>query len=719
VANLLEGRKPSAEPPKEAPRNLIAEARASEPQQYSEWDKFKNALKGHFTSLGKSVAGAYGTIEDLASEGFGAESGSLDKEDLSPETPKLDAVVGEAGKLIQHPVAEGSELVSRGVKSVSGKLSDPTGRGTGELGEAVGEMAVPGLDMAGRVGKIGKAAATAGRKLLGTEAAAAGKELVGSQGKAAEEAAAAERSVEAGKKAGLEAQATAAGKGQGKDGPLRRYVSELKEKKAGLEKRRAEFSQRAAQEAGLPEPHQVRGAQPGQSVGDDIRTTAERAQAEAMQIQAEDTSFNDYLEHAKQLEETGSPFAGSEPGIELLKRLEKIEEQVDTKGFTSKSEAIARAAGKLKDVILGAETEMAPAVAGKPLDFGALLEDPTAALEGAGGKAAVRGNAPARFRLLDEELRKIRKKQYDRLAEGASDITRREWKELGDALEEHMKKYVGEDKWPREAYAKASERINKFQTDLAQKLTGKQDLEYVKPGTEPPKTDVTALANSAFKSDASAAEFRELVGEESFNRIATQHMSNELHGMSAEDVAKWRSKPENVWHKMVPGGEGMALNYQESVARAAHDIKSMEAAIKDKAKYIADTKAVIKSNVKAIRKDAEKARGAIAERQAGQNKEAMAAHSARLKVAEKLADVLIGEKPATRVGRLEDILRDSDVKLSPEQIDTIRQRLSAVDKQASFAGKVKAMKEATLEVAKWSGVVYLGDKAIDSLKMGK
>jgi len=501
---------------------------------------------------------------------------------------------------------------------------------------------------------------------------------------------------------------------------MKRYVQELKEKREGLEKRRGEFSQRAAQEAGLPEPHQVRGAQPGQSVGDDIRTSAERAEAEAMKVQADDTSFSDYLSHAKQLEETGSPFAGSEPGIEVLKTLEKIEGRIDAKGFTNKSEELARAAGRLKDVILGAETELEAAVPGAPPDFGAMLsEDGPPGSAGTPGKKAVKGNAPSRFQLLDEELRKIRKKQNDKLAQGATDISRREFKELGDMLEESLHKYVGEDRAPREGYKKASERINKFQSDLAQKLVGRQDLEYVKTDKSPPKTDVTALSKAAFKSDASAAEFRELVGEESFNRIATQHLSNELHDLPAEDVAKWRAKPENSWHKMVPGGEGMALNYQESVARAAHDIKSMEAAIRDKAKYIADTKAVIKGNVKAIRKEAETARGSIAERQAASNKEAVAAHKARLEMADKLADVLIGERPKTRVGKLEEILRDSGVTLQPDQIDSLRAQLEAVDKEAGFAGRVAAVKRVTAEVAKWTGVAYLGGKAVDSMRMGK
>jgi hypothetical protein len=633
-------------------------------------------LAGEVGSLAKGyVTGTPKMIGSLAKGSFDAVSSPV-------ETGKgaLDKL-GEFGESIF--TGEAAKLPGKAAEAV--KNMPPN-----ELAEQAGELLSPGGFL--KAGKMGAKLLEKAPKLEET-----GAKLVG------------------GAKAGLESELkrdlTKVGVEEGtalRDqaraaGPLKRYVTQLKQKKMELASKMSEFTSRAAKAVGLPEAHQVRGSQLGGSVGDDIRSTSAKAFEDADKLKKEDQSFQKYLQRAKELEEGTSPFAGSDTGIDLLKKLDAMETVPAGSKFDETGAALGRAAGKLKEVILGRETELEAGVEGTPPDFEALLGEGGAGAAGAPGKAPVRGNAPSRFKLLDEELRKIRDNQYRKDAEGASDISRRQWKQLGDLLESHLEEYVGKDFWPRDYYAEAAGPSNKFRTDLGRKLTGKQDVAYIHPDDLPAKVDPQSLPKEVFRSETTATEFKNLVGEEHFNRIATQHLSNELHGLAPDQIQAWRAAPENVWHKMLPGGEMKALQYQEEVARSSHDIKAMEEAIKGQQKYIKDRKAIIQRNVKAIR-----------EKGAAGRKDAKAANEAQQKLARSIEDLFAAGKPKTRVSQLQDLLKENGMaadRMSPAQMQMLYQELAAADKAQDAAERMKKIKSFAVKAAAVLGTAYVADKA--------
>jgi hypothetical protein len=640
-----------------------------------------------FGGRARELAGEAGSFAKGFVTGTPKMIGSLAKGTFDAASSPIESGKGALDKLGEF----GESIFTGEAAKIPGKVGEAVkNMPPNELAEQAGELASPGGFL--KAGKLGS-------KLLkkAPELAETGAKIMGGAKPVAENNLRGELSrvgIEEG--TALRDQARAAG-------PLKRYVTQLKQKKMDLASKMSEFTSRAAKAVGLPEAHQVRGSQLGGSVGDDIRTTSSKALEEAEKLKKDDQSFQKYLQHAKDLEENTSPFAGSETGLRLLKDLDAMETVPAGSKFDETGAALGRAAGKLKDIILGRETELEAAAAGTPPDFAAMLGEGGPGAAGTPGKQAVRGNAPSRFRLLDEELRKIRDRQYGTEAEGATDISRREWKKLGDMLQKHLEEYVGKDFWPRDYYAEAAGPSNKFRTDLGRKLTGRQNVDYLHPDDLPAKVDPQSLPKEVFRSETSANEFKSLVGEDHFNRIASQHLSNELHGLAPDQIQAWRAAPENVWHKMLPGGEAKALQYQEEVARSSHDIKAMEEAITEQRKYIKDRKAIIQRNVKEIR--AKSAEG---------RKDAQKSHDAQMKLARNIEDLFSADKPKTRVAQLQDLLRDNGVaadKMSPAQMQLLYRELEAADKAQDAAERMKKIKSFAVKAAAVLGTAYVADKA--------
>jgi hypothetical protein len=112
--------------------------------------------------------------------------------------------------------------------------------------------------------------------------------------------------------------------------------------------------------------------------------------------------------------------------------------------------------------------------------------------------------------------------------EGAEAIPARLAHDLSTMLEETIQSFVPKEyRAAIDAYAKASEPINKYATALGQKIVKRAD-EFL---PDVPKVDPANLPTAVFKTRNSFNAFRELAGDDAFvNATARQHIANELRG---------------------------------------------------------------------------------------------------------------------------------------------------------------------------------------------
>lgn len=419
----------------------------------------------------------------------------------------------------------------------------------------------------------------------------------------------------------------------------------------------------------------------------------------------QDKSWKTYLDRGEELQKSGKYFTNSPAGISFISYLKSIIATGVEGGAkeVSYSAAMRKSAERLFDALVPFGEESSQRVT---------------------------------LEVVDDELRALRDLQYSKDATGPESIPYHRAKEMADELERHIKQYVGDEYYPREAYKKANEALDKFQHQIGQAAVGRPDLEY-KAGSKYFKTPGKDLPGKVFGSEEGAAYAAEVLKPEEAVELAEQHVANETYGMDATKLQSWMKEPENRWifrnssygevqNKLRRTLDALAAKERNVDAIKASremyeaDIKRFKASIKDIAsgarkervkaeagfeeEFKKETAAAEKERLKAVEKagkvtprEREAARAEAraitearreAKRKAGQLEKRQAA---RERLAKVLDGYLSGEKPSTRVAKF-DSTKDELIKeglIDETEAQKIRAGIAEQDARGARSSAVK------------------------------
>lgn len=486
----------------------------------------------------------------------------------------------------------------------------------------------------------------------------------------------------------------------------------LKAKREQLEL--AEKTEKAAQkiayeESGLPVADQGRPLEGrGELLEDKARKTMLEKFKNALSEQKDSPAFTNYKNRWTELQKV-TPFPKSEPGIELLEKLERYISPAKGSELTEATAAQAEEAKKIRELILG-KTPLDPA----------------------GKEIPGEGRKPASVEIIDQHYRNLKELEHSFRPTGASDGgSRVEFGKMRKDLEDALIKYVGDDFWPNAEYQADSVERNKFDDKI-----GKAFVEFQKGkkyGEGRFRVAASDALSMAFKDSASAASFKDMIGEEAFNDIATQRISNEIHGKTPEQIEAWKNRYANAWISDVPGGIRMVERYQESLARSAHNVQGYKQAVQNSQKTVQAAVKELRTTVQKLKSDTEKTKSAAEssvsstkakaanERQTavakageqfekdkakiGSAREKLAAktqkdfdkrqeaikkesEAKRAAVEKSLRGLLVGESPESQVSVFRQHARPAlEGVLPPEQIDQLEAEISKIDASESIKAR--------------------------------
>lgn len=417
---------------------------------------------------------------------------------------------------------------------------------------------------------------------------------------------------------------------------------ERRPEKQPIEVQQMETSART--EAGLPQPETVQAIAAQQDVNSQLRALAQQGLQKAQETQATvgGGAFQRYRQIAEAKQQT-APFGTSKEGQTLLGELDNI-----IRGGTGKlrefGEAEISIARKIRNELFGkraediAEADVIARAAQNPnksLSQAKKIEIARKELEA----AETAGRKPVDFQIVDNLLRELRQTQASKVPEAATAIARERYKSAADKIEDALKKWVGEENYPREAYAKASEDLNKFRTKLGEALTAVEEIPYAVEGGVA-TTRQSRLAPVVFESRQNVGFARQLLGSQNVDRLGTQYAINQIAGKDAAGVEKWLKQAANEFVYEIPGLHEKLVRYGQSLARREGDNKAMQALQKQ----------LEKSRVE-VRKTAEAGKEAAA-------KEAVAAgktYEQTIADIDKFSRTLALEDPAKMASKFEEI----------------------------------------------------------------
>ena len=243
--------------------------------------------------------------------------------------------------------------------------------------------------------------------------------------------------------------------------------------------------------------------------------------------------LENYFNTGNKLEAQGNYFSLHDP--EYIQELRNIRNGLSKDGKVTKfTDEERRLAGEIEDALIG-------------------VEDSTGV------------RRPADLRVIDTLLKRLREKQYGSPMEGFSAVKSTMYEKMANRLENSVKKWVGEENYPKDYYAALSKDINKYNTTLGKQLTERQDIPY-KPGKEAPfkNQDYDSLKNAVFKSKETVEELREMVKPQEFDRFVSQHISNELRGKTFDEARQWYEK--NNWINDYPQHQKALIDYMRVMA---------------------------------------------------------------------------------------------------------------------------------------------------------
>lgn len=257
------------------------------------------------------------------------------------------------------------------------------------------------------------------------------------------------------------------------------------------------------------------------------------ARAQEVQSVVGTTRFQSFEDVANARQRT-NPFHTSEVGQRYLKKLNDIIEG-GTGEFREYSSDQSEAARKLKNLINPEE-----------------------------GK-------PANWKLIDQELEKIRAKQQAKDITGVDRIDRQRWGQIGDGLENAIESWVGRENYPRQSYRIVSEGKNKFATDLGAALTEREEVPFAR---EKGMKEKPRPSDILFNSRESVNFGKELLGEQEVTALAEQHASNVIKDMTASDIRKWLDSGPSEFVSEIPGLSEKINKYAQSLAQREGDMKA-------------------------------------------------------------------------------------------------------------------------------------------------
>jgi hypothetical protein len=155
---------------------------------------------------------------------------------------------------------------------------------------------------------------------------------------------------------------------------------------------------------------------------------------------------------------------------------------------------------------------------------------------------------------------------------GIEGETRRTYKALADKLENALKKWVGEDVYPRAHYAEASKNLNKWGSKLGQALTGRQDIEYL--GPDAPEQFQGKVVRKLFSSSSTVKEGIELLGKDEMGQLTDRYVSNVFRRKDSAAAVKWLE--ENQWIKEFPESNRKAIDYVQALGERERNAETLK-----------------------------------------------------------------------------------------------------------------------------------------------
>jgi hypothetical protein len=282
------------------------------------------------------------------------------------------------------------------------------------------------------------------------------------------------------------------------------------------------------------------------------------------------------------------------------------------------------------------------------------------------------------WKLVDNKLRELRDKASRKGPEAFGPVQKERVTNVADRIENSLKSWVGEENYPREIYAQASEALNRFRTRLGEALSSKEEIPYA---TEAGMRETARPANILFESRESTNFGKQLLGETEVNSLAEKFASNQLAGKDATEISKWLKDPKNEFVYEVPGLSDKLTKYGQSLATREGDAKAFTELQKQAQKKIEEAqKAITDAKGEAV----------TATNQAKQ------AYDTAVNLADKMVRTLQNEDPAKLYKSFTNLRPDLEASgaFDKTALDEIEAQIGEASKIANAQERAAAIQQA-------------------------
>jgi hypothetical protein len=326
------------------------------------------------------------------------------------------------------------------------------------------------------------------------------------------------------------------------------------------------------------------------------------AQAETKQAVEGGSAFENYKQVASELQQE-QPFGTSKPGKVLQNKLDEI-----IKGGSGDlrqyGEGIIKIAKDVRRELFGATASDI-----SPQEIKAVADTLPKSMSEAARNIQARSileskltqRKPVDFKVVDEKIRELRGLAANKNIEGFTGVQANRLKNVAKDIEDSLKSWVGEDVYPRAAYAEASEELNKFKEELSKVVSRKRGQYETSTG------EIVSGSNAAdliFKDRKSVNLAKSLLGDAEVSSLAEKYAANELNGKTGKQIADWLKNPNNAFIYEVEGLADKLQKYGASVARREQEATALDALRKQQQKAIKESEKIREST-----------RGTLAEKQ--------------------------------------------------------------------------------------------------------
>lgn len=314
------------------------------------------------------------------------------------------------------------------------------------------------------------------------------------------------------------------------------------------------------------------------------------AQAETTQKTLGGGAFENYKQVASELQQE-DPFGLSKPGKRLQSKLDEII-RGGSGDLRQYGEGIIKIARDVRRELFGATaaditTQEIKALADtlpKSMSEAARNVQARTLLE-----SKLTQRKPVDFNVVDEKIRELRGLAANKNIEGFTGVQANRLKNVANDVEQALKSWVGEDVYPRAAYAEASEELNKFKDELSKVVSRKRGSFETSTG------EIVSGSNAAdviFKDRKSVNLAKELLGNSEVSSLGEKYAANELSGKTAKQMSDWLKNPNNAYIYEIRGLPEKLQSYAENVARREGDAAALEAIRKQQKTAIKESEKV-------------------------------------------------------------------------------------------------------------------------------